>query len=297
MAEGRATATLSSLLASGRSATKTAVAPLTRRTTPCGTTRPRGTSSRPRSAPTRPVLGHRHLSTTTMSSSASASSMSETHKTSTHFCDACGSETSVLVPEGDNRPRRVCQNCGKVHYVNPKVVVGCLVEHTCEETGARQVLLCRRAIDPCRGLWTLPAGFQECGESTSEGAARETREEANAEVSIAAPYAHLDIPAISQTYVIFRGTFKHASASRSGSSLHSPGQETLETRLFDLEKLPHEEIAFSSVRVVLGKYAEDVRRGRYSFHHGVIEKEAGVAASSPRFKLAQYTGLPTEHKL
>ena len=175
MAEGRATATLSSLLASGRSATKTAVAPLTRRTTPCGTTRPRGTSSRPRSAPTRPVLGHRHLSTTTMSSSASASSMSETHKTSTHFCDACGSETSVLVPEGDNRPRRVCQNCGKVHYVNPKVVVGCLVEHTCEETGARQVLLCRRAIDPCRGLWTLPAGFQECGESTSEGAARETR--------------------------------------------------------------------------------------------------------------------------
>merc|ERR1712070_852351 len=84
---------------------------------------------------------------------------------------------------------------------------------------------------------------------------------------------------------------------RSGSSLHSPGQETLETRLFDLEKLPHEEIDFSSVRVVLGKYAEDVRRGRYSFHHGVIEKEAGVAASSPRFKLAQYTGLPTEHKL
>jgi len=219
------------------------------------------------------------------------------------YCDACGTRTVMRVPDGDNRERRVCPSCHKIHYINPKVVVGCLVE-CCRGEGdglKRQVLLCRRGIDPCKGLWTLPAGFQECGESTSEGAARETREEANAEVRVLAPYAHLDIPLISQTYVIFRAQFKQAldsgGAPMDCESLHSPGEETLETQLFDLDSIPFEKLAFSSVKIVLQSYLEDIKRDRYSFHHGTIVKQPGVAADSPQFSLTNYMCLPTEHKL
>ena len=155
----------------------------------------------------------------------------------------------------------------------------------------RQVLLCKRAINPCRGLWTLPAGFQECGESTSEGAARETYEEANAVVSgRLSPYAHLDIPAISQTYIFFRATL----ASPDG---HSPGTESLETKLFDVDDIPFNQIAFSSVKIVLDCYLQDLKKGSYSYHHGTILKQPEVSADSPDFVLSNYTCLSTDHKL
>ncbi len=242
----------------------------------------------------------RHVSSSSGSGSSGSGSGSEGPSASsfTHFCDACGTETAARVPEGDNRERQVCPDstCGKIHYVNPKTVVGCLVEHRGRGGGGkRQVLLCRRGIEPCRGLWTLPAGFQECGESTCEGAARETREEANASVSAVQPYAHLSIPLISQSYLIFRATLQVADGEGP-----SPGDETLETRLFDVDALPFDEIAFSSMKIILQDfYLEDLKRGRYSFHHGTIDKHAGVVGHSARanFTLRDYTRLATDHSV
>lgn len=100
------------------------------------------------------------------------------------------------IPEGEHELRAVCSKCGSIHYQNPKMVVGCLVEHE------NKVLLCRRNIEPSYGLWTLPAGYMELGESAAEGAARETLEEARADVEVVAHFAHLDIPLIGQCRAI-----------------------------------------------------------------------------------------------
>ena len=105
------------------------------------------------------------------------------------FCFECGAGMEQRVPAGDDRERWACTTCEYIHYENPRTVAGCVVEE------AGKVLLCRRAIEPARGLWTIPAGFLELGESTREGALRETLEEAEAEVSIGSPHAYLDIPA------------------------------------------------------------------------------------------------------
>uniref|UniRef100_A0ACD5YCR5 Uncharacterized protein n=1 Tax=Avena sativa TaxID=4498 RepID=A0ACD5YCR5_AVESA len=136
----------------------------------------------------------------TSNSSASASSpaapsptpVSTVPKSRIPFCPACGSPTKLAVPDGDEKMRAVCSSCGRVHYENPKMVVGCLVEHD------NKVLLCRRKIEPAYGLWTLPAGYLEVGESAAEGASRETLEEACADVEIVSPFAQLDIPLIGQ---------------------------------------------------------------------------------------------------
>ncbi|CAL5062970.1 unnamed protein product [Urochloa decumbens] len=114
------------------------------------------------------------------------------HKSKIRFCPACGSPTKLAIPDGDEKMRAICSSCGRVHYENPKMVVGCLVEHD------NKVLLCRRKIEPAYGLWTLPAGYLEVGESTAEGASRETLEEACADVEIVSPFAQLDIPLIGQ---------------------------------------------------------------------------------------------------
>ena len=151
----------------------------------------------------------------------------------------------------------------------------------------RHVLLCKRGIEPCKGLWTLPAGFQECEESTAEGAARETREEANAEVNIVAPYAHLDIPAISQSYIIYRAILPSPHG-------HSPGEESLETELFDLDSIPFDQIAFSSMKIVLQRYLEDVEKGTWGFHLGTIVKQPGVSADNSHFTLSNYMNLNTD---
>ncbi|GJN34582.1 hypothetical protein PR202_gb23258 [Eleusine coracana subsp. coracana] len=120
------------------------------------------------------------------------------HKSKIRFCPSCGSPTKMAIPDGDEKMRAICSSCGRVHYENPKMVVGCLVEHD------NKVLLCRRKIEPAYGLWTLPAGYLEVGESTAEGAARETLEEACADVEIISPFAQLDIPLIGQVAVDFK---------------------------------------------------------------------------------------------
>lgn len=150
--------------------------------------------------------------------------------------------TSLKVPEGDNRERLVCDSCGFVLYRNPKVVVGAV----CAD--GDRVLICRRAIDPRRGFWTIPAGYLELNESTAEGAMREAREEAGAEIAIESLLAVYSVPRISQVQVIY--------AARLLSPEVKAGIETLETRLALWDEIPWDDIAFPSVRWALGHWRE-----------------------------------------
>jgi ADP-ribose pyrophosphatase YjhB (NUDIX family) len=173
------------------------------------------------------------------------------------FCSACGARVEHRVPPGDSLPRSICTNCGIIHYENPKMVVGCIPEW---ENG---ILLCRRAIEPRHGLWTVPAGFMENGETTAEGAMRETLEEANARVDILGLYALFNIPHINQVYMLFRARLLDLD--------FSAGAETLETRLFEEDQIPWDQIAFVTVRRTLNHYFSDRRNGEFHFHMGTIE--------------------------
>lgn len=174
-----------------------------------------------------------------------------------NFCSACGARVDLRIPEGDSLPRHVCNACGTIHYENPKIIVGCIPEWE------DRILLCRRAIEPRRGLWTVPAGFMENGETTAQGAARETLEEANARVEILGLYALFNIPHISQVYLLFRARLLDLD-------FHA-GAETLETRLFDERDIPWDEIAFITVRRTLNHYFADRRGGTFPFHIGTVE--------------------------
>ena len=174
------------------------------------------------------------------------------------FCSNCGAPVSLKVPPGDSLPRHVCDACNTIHYENPRLIVGCIPEWE------DRILLCRRAIEPRHGLWTVPAGFMENGETTLQGAARETLEEANARVEIGPLYALYNIPHINQVYVLFRGRMLDID--------FSPGAETLETRLFTEKEIPWDEIAFLSVRNTLDHYYTDRRNGEFKFHLGTIER-------------------------
>jgi ADP-ribose pyrophosphatase YjhB (NUDIX family) len=176
------------------------------------------------------------------------------------FCSNCGSPVTQRVPAGDNLPRYVCDACNTIHYQNPRLVVGCIVEH-----GGR-ILLCRRGIEPRHGYWTVPAGYMENGETTYQGAARETLEEANARVEIGPLYALYNIPHISQVYVLFRAQLLDTNISA--------GPETLEVRLVTESEIPWDQIAFASVRNALLHYFEDLKRGKFEFHMGTIESPA-----------------------
>ncbi len=146
------------------------------------------------------------------------------------------------IPDGDDRPRRICEDCGFVDYENPKVVVGSVV------AWQDRILLCRRAIHPRRGFWTLPAGFLELHESAPEGARREAWEEAQAEIEIDQLLAVYSIPRISQIQLIFR--------ARLEAPEFAAGPETLELDLFRWQDIPWEEIAFPSVHWALGHFQE-----------------------------------------
>ena len=139
-----------------------------------------------------------------------------------NYCSHCGAPVSRKVPFGDHLPRHVCSQCELIHYLNPKIVAGCIPEWE------GQVLLCRRAIEPRQGLWTFPAGFMEIGESTEEAAIRETKEEAQADVAITELYAVLSLPHIGQVYVVFRG--------RMLTPTFEAGTESLEVRLFPVSR-------------------------------------------------------------
>jgi ADP-ribose/FAD diphosphatase len=178
------------------------------------------------------------------------------------FCSACGSTVERRIPEGEDRERWVCPACGVIHYENPRMVVGCLIE----DEG--RILLCKRAIEPRYGYWTVPAGFLELGESAAAGSVRETLEEAGARVGVVAPYAHFDIPHIGQAYIFYR--------ARMLSPEHSAGTESLEVKFVQPNEIPWGDLAFSVVRVALELFVDDMRSKRYRLHHGVISRnEAG----------------------
>ncbi len=180
---------------------------------------------------------------------------------SMNYCSQCGNSVEIRIPEGDNRERHICDSCGTIHYQNPNVVTGCIPEWE------GKVLLCRRAIEPRKGYWTLPAGFLENGESTQEGALRETLEEANARVAVGPLYSLFSLPSISQVYMLFRGALLDLD--------FSPGKESLEVRLFDEAEIPWDELAFQVIVETLRCYFRDQRNGEFRLHSGVIERLPG----------------------
>jgi len=149
------------------------------------------------------------------------------------YCNQCGDPVLVRVPDGDNRPRFVCDSCQTVHYQNPRIVAGCV------PVWDDRVLLCRRAIEPRRGYWTLPAGFMENGETMQQAAERETLEEACARVRDLQLYTLFDLPHINQVYMFFRAQLVDLD--------FSAGDESLEVRLFDQQDIPWSELAFPTI--------------------------------------------------
>jgi len=172
------------------------------------------------------------------------------------YCNHCGASVSFLVPVGDSLPRHVCNACGNIHYENPRLVVGCVAEWE------KRILLCRRAIEPRLGFWTLPAGFMENGETTALAACRETLEEAGANIAIDAPFAMVSIAHINQVHLFYRG--------RMLTSEFSAGEESLEVALFSPQQIPWQDLSFRSVRLCLERYLADSERGEYGFHEAEL---------------------------
>jgi ADP-ribose pyrophosphatase YjhB (NUDIX family) len=165
------------------------------------------------------------------------------------FCNSCGAPATHRVPDGDMLPRAVCDACGHIQYENPKIVVGCL------PVAGERILLCRRAIEPRYGLWTLPAGFMENGETAAQGAAREALEEANARVEVGELYTLYSVPHISQVHMMFRATLLDEHVS--------PGIESLEVKLVTAAEIPWDALAFQVVRRTLQAYLEDRPSGAF----------------------------------
>ncbi|KAL2483148.1 Nudix hydrolase 23 [Forsythia ovata] len=214
-------------------------------------------------------MSHIHSESNPYGASSSSSTSTSVQSTGSirkiNFCQSCGGRTKHEIPDGEEKMRAICTGCGKITYENPKMVVGCLIEYE------NKILLCKRKIQPSFGLWTLPAGYMEIGESAAEGAIRETWEEANAEVEVLSPFAHLDIPLIGQTYIIFLAKLKRPH--------FSPGPESSECQLFALNDIPFDSLAFSSMLVTLQLYIEDRKVGRPMFHYGIINKRPGTSPS------------------
>jgi ADP-ribose pyrophosphatase YjhB (NUDIX family) len=179
-------------------------------------------------------------------------------------CSHCGEKVSLKIPEDDNRMRHVCDSCELIHYLNPKIVAGCI------PVWEDKVLLCRRAIEPRHGYWTLPAGFMEMGETTAEAGLRETLEEANARVEIQGLYALMNLPHVDQVYMMFRSNLLDLD--------FSPGVESLEVELFTEDQIPWDELAFTTIRQTLKFYFDDQRSGNYQLHIGdIVKKEEGFS--------------------
>lgn len=174
------------------------------------------------------------------------------------YCSNCGAPVIQRIPDGDNRPRFVCDACDTVHYQNPKIVVGCIPEWQ------DSILLCRRAIEPRLGYWTVPAGFMENGETTLEGAARETLEEANARVAVSQLCSVFNLAHISQVYMLYRGRLVDTD--------FSAGDESLEVALFKESDVPWDELAFPVIREGLRLYFEDRAKGAFQTRSADIQR-------------------------
>ncbi|HLN50364.1 MAG TPA: NUDIX hydrolase [Steroidobacteraceae bacterium] len=169
-----------------------------------------------------------------------------------NFCSHCGSPVTLKIPEGDHLPRFVCANCGKIHYQNPLLVLGCVPQWE------GKILLCRRAIEPRLGFWTVPAGFMENGETMQLAAARECYEEALARVEVGSLLAVANVTHAGQVHIMFR--------ARLLSPEFAPGPESLEVGLYDEAQVPWSELAFPSGEFALRKYFADRVAGREDHH-------------------------------
>jgi len=168
------------------------------------------------------------------------------------FCPSCGTAVASRVPPGDSLPRHVCDACGSIHYQNPKLVLGTIPQWQ------GRLLLCRRAIEPRYGYWTLPAGFMENDETTGEAATRETLEEAGARIELEAPFSMISVPYVNQVHMFYRARLLDLE--------FKPGVESLEVELFEEAKLPWKDIAFRTVGLTLKHWFADRARGTFEFH-------------------------------
>jgi len=172
------------------------------------------------------------------------------------YCSSCAHEVARKIPEGEDRERDVCPSCGEIFYVNPKIIVGCI------PTVGDQVLLCKRAIEPRYGKWTLPAGFMENRETTAEGAAREMWEEAEARAVDMALYRIFDVPHISQVYVFYRCEVLDGQ--------FGAGSESLESALYSEADIPWDELAFPVVIEMLREFFEDRKTQEFPVRNSTI---------------------------
>ncbi len=167
------------------------------------------------------------------------------------YCTQCGNPLIFEIPHEDDRHRHICTACGVIHYENPKMVVGCIPEY------GNRILLCRRAIEPRYGKWTIPAGYLENRETVTEGARREAYEEARLNMGELVPYRLYNIKHISQMYFIFRGLITDET--------FRPGIESLEVRLFACDEIPWDNLAFRVVAACLENFFKDRESGGFSF--------------------------------
>ncbi len=176
-----------------------------------------------------------------------------------NFCKSCGASTVYRLPDdGDTKERAVCTSsaCGIVHYENPLNVVGTIPY--LEKNGKPHILMCLRNIEPRKGKWTLPAGFMELGETASEGAARETIEEAGAQIEMQDLFTVMSVPAVGQVHLFYRAKLL--------SEVYDPGHETIEVRLFAEDELPWDEMAFRTIKTTIKHFFEDAKAGAFKLH-------------------------------
>jgi len=191
------------------------------------------------------------------------------------FCSECGHTVALAIPEGDNRPRHVCSQCGTIHYQNPKNVIGTIP--VWEHEGQLQVLLCRRAIEPRYGYWTLPAGFMENGETTGEAAARETEEEAGANIELGPLFALLNVAHVHQVHMFYLARLVDLD--------FHPGEESLEVQLFTEAEIPWDDLAFPTIRKTLELFFADrvkMREGGKDTGYGVHTHDIVRPMIAPR---------------
>lgn len=177
-----------------------------------------------------------------------------------NFCSVCGKGPVPLkIPEQDNLPRYVCTHCKTVHYINPKLVVGCL------PIFKNKVLLAKRAIEPRKNLWNVPCGFMECDETVQEGAVREVWEETGARVTIRSLHCVYDIPHAQQVYLIFL-------ADMASQDFLKQTSESTEVALFEEHEIPWADMAFTSSTFAIQKFFEDLKSDAHQVHFGQFDK-------------------------
>ena len=191
-----------------------------------------------------------------------------------NYCNQCGAGVRLAIPEGDHLPRHICNDCGEIHYQNPKVIVGCIPEYE------QRILFCKRAIEPRLGYWTLPAGFMENAETSAEGAARETLEEAGARVEIIDLFTMFSLPHINQIYLLYRAKLCDLD--------FVAGIESLEVELLDEHQVPWDEMAFPVITESLKLYFEDRKSGNFGLHTGDMIRLPG---EERRFEVRMLAGI------